>query len=730
MSTLKHEGNIEVTNGIITIDGVPIGGGSSNLLDSRYFTLVKATDDASDNGQNLFDALENAKQLNYISNDNRYTILVEPGEYDTSLSLDASFINIMPFYINNESVKKTVLLENADFQLGPSFGDNIDTPILISGNINVSIDDITIIGIKAERIEVVNFDINDGRIVFVNCVTASSFNNGNFGGNGVYINCATNTPSFSGDFVGNGIYYNCFSASPGSFQEFGTSTGYYENCYSQESSFGSSSSIGKYINCKAGDDSFGGNGISMGEYYNCNAINGSFGGNSLGKYVNCVAGNNSFGTNIVSGYYENCRGVDDCWSGSSNITATIINCSGIRYCFGGNGNFIIPPTSNTIIRNCTAFGDSYFFTAENTTIQNCKVLDGGINSGSCFLFGFFDSSKIENCINEFAGFSFDGVQNSEINNCRSKGEGDFNFVELVRSTVYNCRSIFDDNPATFSFYAGVVSSSNFINCIGGISSFNSEQIEGGNGIPTRYINCKAGEDSFNGKLWNNSNLVSLFTVFDSTTKYACIYDGCIGGENSFSAPLSSDENFKKVAFNNCRISTQFPSDLDEYPNITNSIYYDDNIMTNGKEIGFRTFDKNLSDVAGRISYWDNTGSVINLTANTPEQIFLPWTNAVEINLQNDITGSKIYPLLYGLYNVFGQLTFEGEGNKTYELQLRKNEEVICTCNPVTQIFQNRKLSLTSMDIAYFGDGDDLSLWLVCDDDSSVTVFRGKLILKR
>lgn len=135
-------------------------------------------------------------------------------------------------------------------------------------------------------------------------------------------------------------------------------------------------------------------------------------------------------------------------------------------------------------------------------------------------------------------------------------------------------------------------------------------------------------------------------------------------------------------------------------------------------------------VAARMSYWDNTGTNINLTVNTPKQIFLPWINAVEINTENDVDQSKINLLLSGLYTVFGQLTFEGEGNKAYELQLRKNDEVICSCNPVTQIFQNRKISLISMDIAYFDEEDNLSLWLVCDQNSTVTIFRGKLILKR
>lgn len=139
----------------------------------------------------------------------------------------------------------------------------------------------------------------------------------------------------------------------------------------------------------------------------------------------------------------------------------------------------------------------------------------------------------------------------------------------------------------------------------------------------------------------------------------------------------------------------------------------------------RNLDKAAS---GRISYFNQ--SLVSFTANTPKKLNISWNNSREVNVKCDTSNNQIEVLLNGEYLCYGMVTFTGSNNTKYDLQLRKNDQLICTCNPQTEVLQGRELNLTSIDISDFSKEDKLSLWMVSSKTESVQVQRAKLIIKK
>jgi hypothetical protein len=136
----------------------------------------------------------------------------------------------------------------------------------------------------------------------------------------------------------------------------------------------------------------------------------------------------------------------------------------------------------------------------------------------------------------------------------------------------------------------------------------------------------------------------------------------------------------------------------------------------------------VKDYSGRLSYAGNGTTTISLDANTPKQIEGVWTQSRESNVV--LNDNDIEVIEAGAYKCYGMFSFEGKQGRTYAIQLRKNGALICACNPLTEVANNRTINLLSFDVADFEQGDKLSLWLQSTSTETIEIYRGKIVLSK
>jgi len=140
------------------------------------------------------------------------------------------------------------------------------------------------------------------------------------------------------------------------------------------------------------------------------------------------------------------------------------------------------------------------------------------------------------------------------------------------------------------------------------------------------------------------------------------------------------------------------------------------------------FEDIVTPASGRISYFNAT--TVSLEADTPKKLDIDWVNSREVNVNCDTDNNQIVALIAAEYLCSGMITFTGTNNTKYDIQLRKNGDVICTCNPQTEVLQGRELSVTTTDIADFDVNDNLSLWVVSSKTETINIQRAKLVIKK
>jgi hypothetical protein len=136
----------------------------------------------------------------------------------------------------------------------------------------------------------------------------------------------------------------------------------------------------------------------------------------------------------------------------------------------------------------------------------------------------------------------------------------------------------------------------------------------------------------------------------------------------------------------------------------------------------------IKPYAGRLSYAGNGSTTITLVGGEAKQITGIWTAAKELNVQ--LNTDDIEVIEPALYKCYGMVTFAGKTGRKYEIQLRKNGTIICTCNPYTEVLSNRDTNLVSLDFTEFEAGDKLSLWFKSTASETIEVYRGKIVLTR
>lgn len=130
----------------------------------------------------------------------------------------------------------------------------------------------------------------------------------------------------------------------------------------------------------------------------------------------------------------------------------------------------------------------------------------------------------------------------------------------------------------------------------------------------------------------------------------------------------------------------------------------------------------------RASFIDETGISISLTQNTGSQISgsifsLPISNGITLNSDDELVIQND-----GVYRIYSMISFEGLQSGHYELQIRKNGNIICGCNPITQLRSSRLVNLVSVDIDSFSQNDRISVWIEnTNSNTDATIYRAKMV---
>lgn len=255
-----------------------------NILksESNNYIQVKSVDDPFVNGRNLLLAYSKINQ-NTLSNQNRFTIFLEPAEYhlnEGSLLLTKSYVDI----IGLDSNSKSSIISNIQFANNGTIYQLVDDVRfsnlkLVNSNLNFSYPWFDNQGLLTP----VEIGILEQNIGEVPCVYYRNIPNGLNNGDtfmkdiefvssnisiptmkigasyqGTYVNCKAGNWAFGFKGRANGKYYNC-EAGYFSFGSLGITAGYFEECKAGAYSFGTEALniSAKFIRCKAGINSFG-----------------------------------------------------------------------------------------------------------------------------------------------------------------------------------------------------------------------------------------------------------------------------------------------------------------------------------------------------------------------------------------------------------------------------------------------------------------------------------------
>jgi hypothetical protein len=129
----------------------------------------------------------------------------------------------------------------------------------------------------------------------------------------------------------------------------------------------------------------------------------------------------------------------------------------------------------------------------------------------------------------------------------------------------------------------------------------------------------------------------------------------------------------------------------------------------------------ISDKVNGRAFYNNVDEPFVLVTNVAKRIttesgLYSLADAEGVTLVNDrlVAGRGGRMLLNGM------ISFQGYNGGQYKLQLRKNDEIVCICNPLVQTQATRVTNLVSTDYKEFEEGDTLSLWVI-DQGSGGTI---------
>jgi len=291
-----------------------MGGG----LSGANFAVVTASGTPTENGAELLAAYDVAKAVAGLTTENRYTIVMAPGTYNTGTALlvDTEFIDFVSLTGNRDVI----------FDLGVDPYPTAAGPVPY---INVTANDVYLKGFDSVAKNATYWGSGTKYHFKVatnlNLLTVENCEGGpySFGGDftlvtpliisGTYINCRGGYQAFAGASTASGTFIDCTAYDGQNFGNWGTASGFFQNC-----------SIGGF-----NERGFGSNGIAS------------------GTFIDCIASGRFASSATVSGYILRCKGLFLCES--ATITGTVlysiseqspistVSGSGITmYCIGAN----------------------------------------------------------------------------------------------------------------------------------------------------------------------------------------------------------------------------------------------------------------------------------------------------------------------------------------------------------------------------------------------------------
>jgi hypothetical protein len=363
--TIKHKGNLEITDGTLEVgpqgpqgeDGTsgpqgPIGpqgigdysGGvqgpqgfyTADLSGTNSIFVVSAAGTDEENATELQAAYDAAKFMS-PGPTNRITIVAAPGYYNfgtSTFTMDTPYIDLV----------------SLDGGRNIIFNANYNVIIPAEGSISITANDVFVKGVD---VQTKAFTIAG----LLNLLRVENCKGGDqsFGGfsdttSGTFIDCIGGVDSWSAP--ASGTYINCVGGN-NCFGSGASSSGVFINCTAGLYSFGGSGAIasGTFTGCKGGLGSFAGlNGTASGIFIDCQGGDSSFGsrdtgistGNASGTFTRCQGGSSSFGGNggTASGTFVDCIGGDGSFGGNDSLTPETGTLSGkLHHCRLTTGTF-------------------------------------------------------------------------------------------------------------------------------------------------------------------------------------------------------------------------------------------------------------------------------------------------------------------------------------------------------------------------------------------------------
>ncbi len=412
-------GNLNV-NSNLTAQSIGLAGVTQTnwnflpLQGAKYVIVAEGTNDLQ-RGSNLLAAYATATTLN-PSSSNRVVVLVPPGSYNTGLTMNTSYVDLIGL-VPAQMTTKQVFTDSWGNQHTKTVAD-VHCSVRISGGISQNVDDIRIESVVLtggywpyvsgtntvlRHVEALSMPTDYGFLgQYIDCVGGNNcFGSGTSyqprtGASGTFIDCVAGDHSFGGDAdggqgdgggSGGGTASGTFIGCTGGFYSFGvanTISGVFIGCVTGDESFGGEggNASGTFINCVGGNACFGSSvypeptGVASGTFLHCWGGQDSFGGGggtASGKFTDCTGGWESFGGDgVASGTFLDCWGDWGCFGAWGTASGQFTDCTGSWYSFAGNGG----NASGTFLRCSGNWSFGNYGTCSGTFIECSDASNG------------------------------------------------------------------------------------------------------------------------------------------------------------------------------------------------------------------------------------------------------------------------------------------------------------------------------------------------------------------
>jgi hypothetical protein len=116
----------------------------------------------------------------------------------------------------------------------------------------------------------------------------------------------------------------------------------------------------------------------------------------------------------------------------------------------------------------------------------------------------------------------------------------------------------------------------------------------------------------------------------------------------------------------------------------------------------------------------------SLSVTTAGVQVVGWSQGTEDNVTLNTNDIEI--VNQGRYKIFAMVSFTDGNNIAFDLEIRKNDVNLCTCNPQLETVSGREAYISSFEVADLVAGDRISVYLKTDSNTTATMLKQKLIV--